>query len=72
MPTVRAQLEAPVAPRCRIRDHHERKPAASAPYTDREIDTFVLGVAAALSRPGAFDLTLDRIDELLKNAKRGL
>jgi hypothetical protein len=72
MPSVRAQLEAPVAPRCRIRDHHERKPAAPAPYTDQEIDAFVLGVAAALSRPNAFDPTLDRIDELLKKARRGL
>jgi hypothetical protein len=41
-------------------------------YTDQELDHFALSLAAALSRPGAFDRILDRINKLLEDSRSGL
>jgi len=69
MPAIRAQLAKKPAPaRCYNRDHSAAAPK-SAPYTDEQIDRFVLRIAAALTGQLAFAQMSARIDELLSAAK---
>jgi hypothetical protein len=65
MPAAHAQIESK---RCRV-PREISTPKSELPYSDEQLEQFTLELAAALSKPGAFDPIFDRIDELLKKAR---